>query len=46
MTANNNPFDINKATALQANHRYFELADYCLNIMMEINIKDKLVISK
>ena len=25
---NNNPFDINKATALQANHRYFELADY------------------
>ena len=28
MAANNNPFDINKATALQANHRYFELADY------------------
>lgn len=28
MTSNNNPFDINKATALQANHRYFELADY------------------
>ena len=28
MAVNNNPFDINKATALQANHRYFELADY------------------
>lgn len=28
MASNNNPFDINKATALQANHRYFELADY------------------
>ena len=28
MAANNNPFDINKATALQANHKYFELADY------------------
>lgn len=28
MAANNNPFDINKATTLQANHRYFELADY------------------
>ena len=28
MATNTNPFDINKATALQANHRYFELADY------------------
>lgn len=28
MIANTNPFDIDKATALQANHRYFELADY------------------
>lgn len=28
MASNNNPFDINKATALQANHKYFELADY------------------
>lgn len=25
---NNNPFDVNKASALQANHKYFELADY------------------
>lgn len=24
----NNPFDINMASALQANHKYFELADY------------------
>ena len=28
MATNNNPFDINRATTLQANHRYFELADY------------------
>lgn len=28
MATNNNPFDINRAIALQANHRYFELADY------------------
>lgn len=28
MATNNNPFDINRATALEANHRYFELADY------------------
>ena len=28
MINNNNPFDVNKASALQANHKYFELADY------------------